>query len=264
MPKALCELAVKQVSFHYGTQSILNQISLSVTPGEIVALLGANGAGKSTLLQLMLGLIKPSSGQVLLNNKPLSHYRRKEIARHIAYVPQHHECPFPYKVCDVIAMGLFSQRHFLGASPIDSQARIMKLLERFHLAHLSQKPYPQLSGGQQQIVLMCRALIQGASILVLDEPASALDFGHQARLLAHLRQLASTGLAVVMSTHHPQHATAIATRAVLMRQGHLIGQGKPAEVLTETKLSQLYELSQDELSLVCQRQIKKDYANAMA
>lgn len=243
-------LSANQISFSYGRNVILHDVGLRVNSGEIVALLGANGCGKSTLLQILLGLRKPAQGEVLLQGRPLSSYPRRQLARLMAYVPQHHSCPFPYRVRDVIAMGRYSHNGFFGRLSRSDEQQIDSLLEQFHISELAMRSYTEISGGQRQMVLLCRAILQGASLLILDEPASALDFGHQARLLRQLQQLADVGYAVVMTTHHPQHALMVASKVVLMKKGRIMGEGLPQTVLTDRQIAQLYDLTPEELRLV--------------
>lgn len=243
-------LDIQGVRFAYNRQPVLRDVSFNVHYGEVVALLGANGAGKSTLMRIMLGLMPPGAGTVLLQGRPLSSYHRREMARFMAYVPQYHVCPFPYSVRDVVAMGRFTHTGMFGSLSVGDHDAILAELERFHIAHLADRPYTEISGGERQLVLLCRAIMQGARLLLLDEPASALDFGHQARLLAKLKRLADEGYAVVMSTHHPQHARILAHRAVLMKDGYVIGDGAPADILSDAVIQNLYRISDEEMALL--------------
>lgn len=238
----------EQLTYGYGKQPVLNGVSLDIRAGEVLALLGPNGTGKSTLLKLLLGLYTPASGEVLLADKPLAQMSRREIAGHIAYVPQHHESPFPYTVRQVVSMGRFHAGGVFGRMSERDSDLVAKVLARLQIAHLAERRYTEISGGEQQLALVCRALVQGAKILMLDEPASALDFGHQARLLAQLRQLAEDGYAVVMTTHHPHHARMIAHRAVMLKSGLVMANGAPADILTPEAIQQLYDLSAQELA----------------
>ncbi|WP_115717564.1 ABC transporter ATP-binding protein [Gallaecimonas mangrovi] len=249
-------LTAKKLNFGYGKGAVLTDVSLEVKPGQVLALLGANGAGKSTLLRLLLGLEKPSSGEVLLAGRPLAKMPRRDIAKHLAYVPQHHVSPFPYLVEEVVAMGLFHQSGLFGRQGETAKARALAELDRFHLSHLAKRPYTQISGGQRQLVLMCRALMQGAKLLLLDEPASALDFGHQARLLTHLQSLAEQGFAVLMSSHHPQHAAAISQQVLMLKNGRVMAQGPTEQTLTAANISTLYDMTQSDLQRILGSQVR--------
>jgi iron complex transport system ATP-binding protein len=221
---------------------VLRGASLALHPGELLALLGANGAGKSTLLRLLLGLLRPDSGEVLLDGRPLAGWQRREQARRMAYVPQNHMPPFPYTVRDVAALGRLPHRGLLRAAQGADHQRVDEVLQQLGLSALAARPYTEVSGGERQLVLIARALVQGATILLLDEPASGLDYGNQLRLLERLRALADDGHAVLFTTHHPDHARAAADRVALLHRGRIGAEGAPGDVLTDAALGELYGL----------------------
>ena len=219
----------------------------------MLALLGGNGAGKSTLLRLLLGLLRPSSGEVRLNERPLSAWPRRALARELAYVPQLHQAPFPYRVREVVLLGRLPS-HGLLAAPCraDHQAADAALAE-LELTALAERRYTELSGGERQRVLIARALAQGARLLVFDEPSNGLDYGGQLRLLARMRRLAQAGHGVLFTTHHPDHARQAADRVALLAAGRIDADGAPAEVLTEAAVAGLYGLNEDEQRLLAAR-----------
>jgi iron complex transport system ATP-binding protein len=241
-------LEARAVHYAYGQRSVLAGVDFAVAPGEIVALLGANGAGKSTLLRLCLGLERPSRGEVRIQGRDIRAYGRRELARHVAYVPQSHASPFPYSVRDIVAMGRHSRGGLLGAHAARDRGIVDAQLERLGIAHLAERAYTQVSGGERQLALLCRALVQQAPLLVLDEPASALDFGHQVQLLARLRELADAGYAVIMSTHQPQHARNAAHRVLMMKDGRIVADGAPDAVLDRAAITQLYDIPERDLA----------------
>lgn len=243
----------RNIVFSYRNHPVLNGVDFSVRPGEVVALLGVNGAGKSTLLRLLLGFERPSAGTVLLDGRPIASYPRAAIAKRMAYVPQNHVSPFPYRVRDIVAMGRYSHSGVFGRRGQGDSTIIDEGMERLGISHLADRAYTQISGGERQLTLLCRALVQGALLLILDEPASALDFGNQVRLLAHLERLAGEGYGVVMTTHHPDHALMVANRVVLMRQGRIMADGAPAKTLTPQTLEQLYGISSAEIATFLKR-----------
>jgi len=228
--------------FAHRDRPVLNGASLAIVPGEIVSLLGANGAGKSTLLRLLLGLLKPQSGTVRLNGQALPELGRRQIARYLAYVPQIHTAPFPYQVQDVIMLGLWPETGFLRNPSLDDEEKIIVVLERLGIAHLARRPYTEISGGEQQLALIGRALVQGARILIMDEPMSGLDYGHQIRLIEHLQELAEEGRSVLMSTHHPEQALWASTRVALLHAGRIEADGLPGDVLTREAMHRLYQV----------------------
>jgi iron complex transport system ATP-binding protein len=234
------ELAAQGVHFAYNGRAVLQGASLTIRPGEVVSLLGSNGAGKTTLLRLLLGLSRPSAGAVCLNGKPLARYARRELAHHLAYVPQTHVTPFPYRVQEVAMLGRLPYTGLTRSPSRLDREVVAETLERLGIAHLAERPYSQVSGGERQLTLIARALAQGARILVMDEPVSGLDYGNQLRFLGHLRALAADGYAVVKATHHPEHALLAATRVALLCDGAIVRDGPAAEVVTPATIQQLY------------------------
>ena len=226
---------------------ILQAIDLSVSSGEVVSLLGVNGAGKSTLLRIMLGLLKPTQGEVRLNGRPIDSYRRRDVARHLAYVPQQHVPTFPYTVRQIVALGRLPHAGLNGTLRDPDRAAIDTALRRMDVAGLAERPYTALSGGERQRVLLARALAQQAAILVLDEPLNGLDYGHQMRLLTLLSSLAREGYAVLSTTHHPEQALLGSTRAVLLERGRLIADGPPRHVLDAASMSDLYDIALEQI-----------------
>lgn len=207
---------------------IFRDYSAAVAKGQVFALLGPNGRGKTTLLKLLLGAMKPSAGRV-------------DIKGQIAFVPQLFQVSFDYTALDMVLMGrakkvgLFSQ-----PSRADEEAALAGL-DRFGLADLAGRPFHELSGGQRQLVIFARALVAEAEILILDEPTSALDLKNQALVLEWIGRLSrKDGLTVVLTTHHPHHALAVADAALLMLGETDYIAGPTSEVLTEKALSALY------------------------
>lgn len=233
-------LEARSVHFRRGERVILREVTIGLRPGEIVALLGANGAGKSTLFRLMLGLIKPASGEIRLDNVPLARFSRRALARHVAYVPQVHAAPFPYSVHDVVLLGRLAESGVFRAPRAADRAAAVDVLQRLAITHLANRPYTEISGGERQLTLIARALAQGASILVMDEPLTGLDYGYQVRLLQHLSDLARDGHSILLSTHNPEHAIQAATRVAVLRDGAIIADGSPAETITPSLIRTLY------------------------
>lgn len=238
-------LSAVGLSYARGARTVLEAIDFAYATGEVVALLGANGAGKSTLFRLLLALDAPTRGRVELDGDDAARLGRREIARRIAYVPQIHVAPFPYRVRDVVMLGRIAETGLLRAPRRADRAIVDAVIERFGIVHLADRPYTEISGGERQLTLIARALAQGARLLVLDEPTTGLDFGHQARLLAHLRDLAADGHGVLFSTHHPEQAMLSADRVCLLADGRLIADGKPADVVTPAALERLYGVRVD-------------------
>lgn len=233
-------IETRDVNFAYTDKMVLNNISVSIHEGEIVTLLGPNGSGKSTLLKLFMGLIRPHSGIVRLNGRDIAVIPQKELARQIAYVPQVHKSAFPYTVLDIILMGRMPHKTFFFRYSREDIRIARSAMEKLSIAHLSGRPYTEISGGERQLTLIARALVQGSSIFVMDEPASGLDYGNQLRLLEQITILSKEGYTFIKSTHSPEHALWIADRAVMIRGGEIIADGHCGNVVNSEMLFRLY------------------------
>lgn len=220
----------------------LADVSVSVHEHEVCVLLGPNGAGKTTLLRCLLGLLTPHGGVIQVLGTDIAALSSRQLARRVAYVPQSTTTPFPFTALDMAVMG---RTPYLAAAtaPTAADRRIaMEQLDRLGIAHLALRPFSLLSGGERQLTLLARALVQQAPVLVLvlDEPTAALDYGNEVRILDVITDLARAGRCVLMTTHQPAHALTHANRAVLMRGGRLVADGVPEEVVTSESLSDLY------------------------
>jgi iron complex transport system ATP-binding protein len=233
-------LVADALSFGYPGRVVGNGVRLAVEPGQALALLGPNGGGKTTLLKTMLGLLPPLGGRVMLNDRPLADLPVAERARAIGYVPQAHAGAFAFVVLDVVLMGR-TARQGLFASPTAGDRRIAetKLVE-LGIAHLADKPYTMISGGERQLVLIARALAQEPAYVVLDEPTASLDFGNQGKVMRQIGGLAARGLGVLFTTHDPNQALRHAHRVALLAAGGLIAAGPPSDILTVGAVEALY------------------------
>jgi len=234
------KLECKGIVYRRSHATILDGVDLSLRCGEVVSLLGVNGAGKSTLLRIMLGLLRPDTGEVTLDSKSLTRYRRRDIARCVAYVPQSHTATFAYTAEQIVSLGRVPHIGIGGRLRASDRDAVDAALVRLQVAHLATRPYTALSGGERQRVLLARAVAQGAALLVLDEPLSGLDYGQQLRTIRLLAELAADGYGVLQTTHHPDHALSGATRAVLLERGRIIADGPPRSVIDSRSMAALY------------------------
>lgn len=237
-------LEVNNLSFYYhSSRMIFREVSFSVDNGEVLSILGTNGSGKSTLLNCIANLYKPASGKILLNGRPMSKMNLREVARVIGYVPQIHTPAYAYTVREFAVMG---RTPYIGVftTPSPEDYRIAdEALERMGIAHLRNKPYTEISGGERQQVTIARVIAQQPQLVLLDEPTAHLDYGNQYRVVQMIRQLAEEGYALIMTTHNPEHAIILNGKvAILNRQG-ILGVGQAAETLNAATLSNLYGLS---------------------
>lgn len=242
-------IEVKNLSFSYADHAVLHDISFSVEKGEFLSILGPNGVGKSTLFRCVLGLLSGYTGQVLVDGIDSRSFSVREAARHIAYIPQSSHPVFNYSVFDIVLMGRTSGLStFRSPSKADSE-RCCWALEKVGISHLADRCFHRLSGGEQQLVLIARALVQNAPILMLDEPTANLDFGNQLLVLEQARNLAREGYTVIQTTHHPEQSYQFSDRILAIQKGRIFAEGKPADVLTAETMKALYGVDVDVLSL---------------
>jgi iron complex transport system ATP-binding protein len=234
------QIQVDQVTFGYSQKPVLGNISISFEPGEIVSLLGPNGSGKTTLLKILLGLYRPWSGRVLLEGRSIGAIAPRQLARRMAYVPQVHRIAFGFRVLDVVMMARIPHKPFFFRYGNADEQAALGALERLAITHLKDRPYTELSGGERQLVLIARALAQGADIFIMDEPVNGLDYGNQIHLLGRIADLARSGYTFIKTTHFPDHALWISDRVVMFKQGRVIADGPTAEVITRSNLYRLY------------------------
>src|SRR5262245_57429196 len=227
------------VSFSYEQKQVLRDITFSVGPGELIALIGPNGSGKTTLLRLLLGFLSPSAGIVALSDKPLSSYTVKERAKKIAYVSQQPPLSFPLTVFELVALGRYPHAARFGADPADNLA-VERALADTNTAELRDRNFSSLSGGEKQKVLIARALAQSARILLLDEPTLHLDLFYQLQILAALTKLCvEQGVAAITVLHDVNLASLFADKALMLKGGAIGAFGPIAEVIDETSIKDL-------------------------
>lgn len=234
-------LAARGLVLGHGGRGLGAGFDLDLRAGEVVCVLGPNGSGKTTLFRTLLGLIPPVAGRIVLAGRPLRDWSPGGLARHLAYVPQAHLPPFPWRVDEVVMMGRLARRGPLSGPGAADRAAVARALAATGLAALAGADYARLSGGQRQLVLIARALAQEAALIVMDEPAANLDFANRARLLARIRALAAqSGRGVMIATHEPDHAFALEARVLALREGGLIGDGPARTLLDGAFLTRLY------------------------
>ena len=236
-------LAAHRLGFGYRGKPVGRDLDLEVHAGEVLCLLGPNGSGKTTLFKTMLGLLPPQAGDVRLDGAPMASLSRQQIARRVAYVPQAHSAQFPFRVLDMVVMGRTAHLGLFAAPGREDRAKALGALDALGIADLAYAEYTRISGGQRQLALIARALAQDAPAIVMDEPTASLDFGNQVVVLGEVKRLAQRGLAVVLSTHDPDHAFSVGSRVALLDDGHLIAQGRPADVLTPERLRAVYKVN---------------------
>jgi len=220
---------------------ILTDVSLTLHPGEVLCLLGPNGVGKTTLFKTLLRLLPPLAGRILIGGEDTETWSVRRFARHVGYVPQVHTQPFPFTLRDVAAMGRTARFGAFAAPGRADMAAADAALDSLGIAHLAERPYTAVSGGERQLALIARALAQDTRMLVLDEPTANLDFGNRFAVLEQAAGLAGRhGLGVLMTTHDPNEALRFGTRAATIDRHGSLRFGHPAEVVTESYLAEVY------------------------
>ena len=242
-------IQVNNLSFSYGQKNVLHDICFSAEKGEFLSILGPNGAGKSTLFRCILGLLPGYSGEVLVNERNIKGFSAREASRQIAYIPQKSHCVFQYNVLDIVLMGRSNRTSVFGNPGKEDEQACLKALEKVGICALKDRCFHKLSGGEQQLVLIARALAQDAPILLLDEPTANLDFGNQILVLEQAKKLAQEGYTVIQTTHHPEQSYLYSDRILALRHGRILALGKPTEVLNDVIMEQLYNVSVDVISL---------------
>lgn len=235
-------LSARELSCGYGAHAVLSNVSFDLAAGQALVLLGPNGVGKTTLFKTLLGFLRPLGGSVDIQGRDTTAWTRREFAREVAYIPQLHTPSFSFSVHDVVLMGRTPHLSGLSAPSRGDEAVAEAAIERMGIAHLGRRDYASLSGGERQMVLIARALAQEPRILVMDEPCASLDFGNQARLLDQVLDLAGQGMAIVMTTHDPNHAFLLDGDVLCLGRGGTTTQGRACEVLTAERMSRLYSV----------------------
>ncbi len=242
-------LDIRSLAFGFPGRTVGVDVSFTLGAGEVLCVLGPNGGGKTTLFRTVLGLLEPHGGSIHVDGVPLSALSRGEIARRIGYVPQGHTAYFAFTVREFVLMGRTAH---LGvfASPARNDLIVAgRSLESLGIAHLADKPVTEISGGERQLALVARALAQEPKLLVLDEPTASLDFGNQVRVLERIGALAGSGIAILFSSHDPDHAFLCARRALLLAEGRVLEIGAPRDVIRPDTLEHMYRVSVQVLPL---------------
>lgn len=243
-------LHAENVAFAYSKdRPLLVDVNLEVKSGEICCLMGPNGCGKSTFIDCILGAHYLEQGTITVADTEVSHIPPAKLASYLSYIPQSHQRSFPYTVEHVVLMGILSQRTVFDRPQEEDRAHALEMLERVGIAHLAERPYTHISGGETQLVLLARALAQDADLIVMDEPTSQLDFKNDLVFMETVQRLVKEqNLGVLIATHSPNLAfffesKGVPTRVAMLSDGRIACNGAPTKVLTEETLASLYGIS---------------------
>lgn len=235
-------LQVQDLSFSYRDKPILSQISFQLSKGDFTCLLGNNGSGKTTILKCLNGLLKPNKGEIAIHQLNLKSLNQKAIALLIAFVPQEHMATFSFKVIDVVLMGITPHLPFGRMPREEDYQRAKEVMQLIGILHLSSRSYNQLSGGEKQLVLIGRALMQRTDYLLLDEPTSHLDFKNQHLFMEEIKRMTREGKGVLIALHDPNLALKYCDQAILIKDGRIIAKGEAKTVITAKNLTETYQI----------------------
>jgi iron complex transport system ATP-binding protein len=248
-------LTVRDLAFGPRNRVLGHGFGLDVMPGQTWCVLGPNGSGKTSLFRTLLGLLPAHAGAVALGGEQLAELGERERAQRVAYVPQASAAAFDFTVLETVLMGRAAHLDAF-ASPQDGDLSAARdALDALGISHLAARCTAEVSGGERQLVLIARALTQGAPLIVMDEPAAALDIANQARVLEAITRLAEEGSAILFCSHDPNHALAAADRVLLLKGGAVLARGTPQETITAENLRLLYDTEVDLLTAPNGRQV---------
>jgi iron complex transport system ATP-binding protein len=235
-------LRFERISARVGGRTLLEGIDFEARPGEVVGLVGRNGVGKTTLLRIASATLAPASGQVLLGDLSVSEIPRRELARRIALVPQDLHVPFPFRVGELVLMGRAPHQSLIGLESEHDVELARAALSRLGIEHLSDRDITTLSGGERQMVLFARALVQDPGVLLLDEPTAFLDLKHRVDVLREVRAFVEMGRSAIVVSHDLSLAARACDRVVLLGEGGVVADGAPESVLTPQNLRIAFEI----------------------
>lgn len=233
-------LKVQNLSFSYPKRPVLRDVNFTIPQGRLVSLLGPNGAGKSTLFRCILNLLSSFQGKVLINGVDTSDISLPELSKLIAYIPQAHYPAFNYSVLDMVLMGASAHLSSFSVPGIKELKRAQAALELLGIEEFAQRNYMQISGGEQQLVLIARAISQNSKLLIMDEPTASLDFGNQTLVMRCIKNLVKQGYTILQATHNPNQAFAYSDQILAMQGGRIIADGTPQEVVNGELINELY------------------------
>ncbi|CAI2104093.1 Probable siderophore transport system ATP-binding protein YusV [Serratia fonticola] len=232
-------IAAENITWSVGKKNIVNNVSLSVSSGETVGLLGPNGCGKSSLLRILAGLRRPHSGTVTLDGQNIAQITKKQLARRVAFVEQHGMTEANMRVVDVVKLGRIPHHSPFSNWTAQDDDTVTAALQRVDMLGKSEQGWQSLSGGERQRVHIARALAQSPTEILLDEPTNHLDIRHQIQLMKLVSELPVTSIVAI---HDLNHASMFCDSLIVMQQGQIVAAGSPQEILTESLLWDVFKV----------------------
>lgn len=235
----LIKLQVKDLAFSYDSLVILDNVYIEAAPSKVLSIVGPNGSGKSTLLRCIDGILKPLRGNILLDRREITEMSRMEIAQKLGYVQQTYSRGFPTTVVDTVLIG--RRPHMSWHTGEEDEEIVWEILKLLDIEELGMKFFSELSGGQQQKVLIARALAQEADILLLDEPTSNLDIRRQLEVMDIIKDLVKKEeITAIVAIHDLNLASRYSDRIIMMKRGKIVSAGDPVSVLTAENIASVY------------------------
>lgn len=235
-------LQTEKLTVSYGTQRVLDELSLTLPAGKITALLGPNGCGKSTLLNCFSRLITPKSGTVMLEGKSLTDFTSRQLARHLALLPQHHLAPEGISVRELVAYGRSPWLPLWGRLSAEDNMHVDSAMNQTQTHLLAERRLTELSGGQRQRAFLAMVLAQNTPVVLLDEPTTYLDINHQVELMQLMEKLKIAGKSVIAVLHDLNQASRYCDHLVMLANGRVIAQGSPEEVMKTELLRKVFSI----------------------
>ena len=233
--------SVKNLSFRYpSSKQIFNNISFDIEKGHLYTILGRNGIGKTTLFNCLLNLNGNYQGTIQLNGKGIKTMKEKEIAKVISFVPQSTNCTFDYTVFEYILMGTASNISLFSSPSNKEEELTNKALKELNIAYLADRKFNELSGGEQQLVLIARAIVNKPEVIFFDEPTSHLDYTNQIKVLKIINGLKNKGYTIILTTHDPNQAFLLKDNVILFDNKGSIKKGDYKKILTKKNLQDVY------------------------
>ncbi|MGK3125993.1 Fe(3+) dicitrate ABC transporter ATP-binding protein FecE [Candidatus Pantoea formicae] len=235
-------LITRDLCAGYGSKRILHHIDVAIPAGKITALLGPNGCGKSTLLKCFARLLPPQQGEIQLADHRLSALSSRQLAQQLALLPQQHLTPEGISVEELVSYGRSPWLPFWGRLSSHDKAQVRTAMDRMEIAALSHQRVSALSGGQRQRVFLAMLLAQDTPLVLLDEPTTWLDINHQVELMKLMGELKAQGKTVITVLHDLNQASRYADNLLLLKDGKIVTQGAPVEVLTPQRLREVFQV----------------------
>jgi len=234
--------AVNHISYFFGNKQVLNDIDFKIEKGSIYGIIGPNGSGKTTLLHTMSGLFRVDAGEILFLGKNIMSYRRKELAQKIAVMSQEGTPTISFSVEEVVTMGRYPWSNFFSTLSNHDEFLVNQVLQQLGLWEKRTQKVNTLSGGERQLVSLARAMVQEPEVLILDEPTTFLDIGHQIAVLEHIRKWQKEkGFTVIMVLHDLNLAAQYCNQLLLIYEGKLKSFGKVEEVMNVEEIERAYQ-----------------------